>query len=228
MMRYLRYLSLWLFVAFLHADAGEVTFLTPLEFDLGETESGRMIEDAILFVNTGADSIRIKQVKTSCGCTAVETGRKTFAPGDTASIPFKLNTRGFKGTVRKSITIFFENGNPGPKSVRLIVRCVNYVDYEPRYLTFARIQVNPDTLLKQQVQLINHYKKPIRIQSIHTETEIIKVCFHAETIEPGGVYSFEVVLKPDHVSRKSVRLEVEMDNPDIDPIRMPVYIHIHE
>lgn len=208
--------------------ANEVTFLTPMEMNLGEMESGRVIEGVIQFVNTGNDSVKISGVRTSCGCTVVETQKKTYAPGDTASIPFKLNTRGFKGKVHKSITIQFENEDPPTKLVKLIAHCLNYLECDPRYLAFTQIRVNQDTLLERQIRLTNHYKEPIRIQSIECEIRQLKIQFKNGLIQPDEKMIIIVELTPDQAYRKSSRLRIKTDNPRIEPIYMPVYVNIQE
>jgi len=209
-------------------QAKDITFLTPMKMDLGEVESGRVINGLIQFINTGKEPVKIDRIRTSCGCTVAETDKKEYMPGDTASITYKLNTHRFKGKVHKSITITFENNEPPAKSVSLMVTCMNYLECHPRYLTFTRISVNPDTLVKREIRLTNYYKENIKIKRIYSKTDIIRVRFKKRTIKPGKSYVFDVELKPDQPYKESSRLMIEVDDERMEPIRLPVYVSIQE
>jgi len=227
-MKYYRWICLWVYSAAMILSAGEVTFVTPMKIDLGEVESGRIIEGVIQFVNTGKDSLKIEQVRTSCGCTAVETQKKIYAPKDTASVYFKLKTRGFKGKIRKSVTIQFENRDLPAKTVQLVANCLNYLEFDPRYLTFTQIKVNGDTLIERYIRVISHYKEPIQIQSVYTDIQSLKIDFGKRMLDSGESCIFKVTLKPDRALRKSSRIWIETDNPKIEPLHMPVYVNIQE
>jgi hypothetical protein len=208
--------------------AGQVQFITPMEINLGQVEAGSVIKDVIRFVNTGDEAVTIRQIRTSCGCTTSEIGNKIIVPGDTATVEFKLNTRGFQGKVHKSITIEFENPDLRPQTIRLLADCINYLDYYPSYLAFTRLHVNPDTLLRQEIRLTNHFNKAVTIQSVQNDMEILKVRWPKTPVQPGESALIEVILNPSIPFRKSSRLIIQTNQSDLEPVRIAVYVHIEE
>lgn len=208
--------------------ANEITFITPQEMDLGEVESGRVIKGVIQFVNSGKDTVTISQVRTSCGCTAAEVQQKNYAPGDTAAINFQVNTRGFKGKVHKSITIEFEKHDPSPQSVQLLLYCLDYLEYSPIYLTFTQIHVNQDTVINRDIAITNHYKKPVKIKSISTDLDVLKLHMKKRTIEPNETVRLEVSLKPLRPVRQASDLIITTDQPSIEPIHISAYVYVQE
>ena len=56
--------------------------------------------------NVGDQTLMVTKVKGSCGCTVIKTYDRKIAPGKEGKLPFKLNTRGMQGAVRKSVTIW--------------------------------------------------------------------------------------------------------------------------
>ena len=208
--------------------ASQIQFITPMEMDLGRVEAGRVIKDVIRFVNTGQEDITIRQIRTSCGCTTSEVENKIIAPGDTAAVEFSLNTRGFRGEIHKTITIEFENQDLKPQSIRLLADCINYLDHYPSYLAFTQLIVNPDTLLHREIRLTNHFNKPITIKSVRTDIKIIDVHWPKTPVKPDESALIDVILKPSIPIRKSSRLTIETDQPDLEPVRIAVYVHIKE
>lgn len=76
------------------------------KFDFGKIdEKGGKVTHKYIFTNTGAESILIKSVKPSCGCTTSEWTRKPVAPGATGYIVATYNPFKRPGRFNKSIRI---------------------------------------------------------------------------------------------------------------------------
>ena len=61
-------------------------------YDFGTVKQGVMVKRTFRFTNTGTDSLRITDVKTTCGCTVPEWPRQPVAPGGTGEIKVEFNT----------------------------------------------------------------------------------------------------------------------------------------
>lgn len=73
-------------------------------------EFHRLPEDGHLatkfaFKNTGSESVTIKRVRTSCGCTTARLPKNTFAPGESGEIEVKFSFGGKRGPQRKLVTV---------------------------------------------------------------------------------------------------------------------------
>ncbi len=56
------------------------------EADLGSVKQGTEVVHAFEFTNAGAQPLLIREVKPSCGCTAVEWPRQAIKPGESGQI----------------------------------------------------------------------------------------------------------------------------------------------
>ena len=88
-----------------YAQQAEMTFEKD-EHDFGLVrEDGGAIAHEFMFVNTGKDSLRISQVKASCGCTTPSWTKEAIAPGDTGRVTAQYSPLNRPGSFRKSVTV---------------------------------------------------------------------------------------------------------------------------
>jgi len=55
--------------------------------------------------NNGKSELIIRNIRSSCGCTAVAPSTKVIGPGESAPIKVTFNSRGKRGRQSKSITV---------------------------------------------------------------------------------------------------------------------------
>jgi hypothetical protein len=61
-------------------------------YDFGTVKQGVMVKRTFHFTNTGADSLVISDVKTTCGCTVPEWPKEPIPPGGKGEIKVEFNT----------------------------------------------------------------------------------------------------------------------------------------
>ncbi|GAB4489852.1 MAG: hypothetical protein OHK0019_07980 [Saprospiraceae bacterium] len=61
-------------------------------YDFGTVKQGVVVKRTFRFTNTGADSLRISNVKVTCGCTVPEWPKKPIPPGGKGEIKVEFNT----------------------------------------------------------------------------------------------------------------------------------------
>ncbi|MCI4670549.1 MAG: DUF1573 domain-containing protein [Bacteroidia bacterium] len=83
----------------------------------GVVLEGEKVNVAYKFTNTGKEPLIIESVKASCGCTASAPKDKVIQPGATSEIQATFDSRGRRGTQRKSITV--RSNDPDNPSVVL-------------------------------------------------------------------------------------------------------------
>lgn len=74
--------------------------------DIGKVESGSQPKAHFILYNIGGQTLRVKEVSPSCGCTVAQLSKKTIAPGDFTQIDTVLDTRLKQGKIRKQITVY--------------------------------------------------------------------------------------------------------------------------
>ena len=88
-------------------------------FDFGEIAKGEVVTHVFTFKNNGVEPLVIINVKGSCGCTVPQWPREPIAPGETASLTVKFNSKGKDGMQTKRITI---TANTDPQISFLTIR----------------------------------------------------------------------------------------------------------
>ena len=66
-------------------------------FDFGTVKQGVMVKRTFRFTNTGADSLVITDVKTTCGCTVPDWPKQPVPPGGKGEIKVEFNTANKSG-----------------------------------------------------------------------------------------------------------------------------------
>lgn len=97
-------------------NAAEITFEQET-IDYGTIERGADGNREFVFTNTGKEPLIITNCQGSCGCTVPTWPREPIAPGESAVIKVKYDTKR-KGSFTKSVTVS-SNAKNGKKTVRI-------------------------------------------------------------------------------------------------------------
>lgn len=85
-------------------------------FDFGTVAQGTAVKHVFKFKNVGTDTLRIEQVKTSCGCTAAESS-KIIAPNAEGQIAVTYNTGSALGKSSKTVSVLSNDVETKQRSV---------------------------------------------------------------------------------------------------------------
>lgn len=85
--------------------SGAKIFFPETQFDFGKVKEGSKLNHTFTFQNTGTQPLIIKEVKTSCGCTAAVISEKNIQPGNSGSIKVDFDTAKRQGKTSKMITV---------------------------------------------------------------------------------------------------------------------------
>jgi hypothetical protein len=96
--------------------------------DFGKIKQGDEPAYEFIFKNEGGDVLTIKNVETSCGCTAALVSEKKVGPGKTGKIKVTFNSRGYAGEVTKYIFVDSDD----PQAPRIELKIVAAVDVPPQ------------------------------------------------------------------------------------------------
>jgi hypothetical protein len=93
-------------------------------FDFGDMKQGDKKEHTFTLSNNGKSDLIIRNVRSSCGCTAVAPSTKVIAAGQSAPIKVTFDSRGKRGRQSKSITVI-TNDPKNPTSTMRISSNIN-------------------------------------------------------------------------------------------------------
>jgi hypothetical protein len=92
-----------------------------VSYDFGDMKQGDKKDYTFNLTNSGKSDLHIRNVRSSCGCTAVAPSKKVVAPGETVPIKVTFDSRGKRGRQSKSITVI--TNDPKNPTSTLRVSC---------------------------------------------------------------------------------------------------------
>jgi LEA14-like dessication related protein len=75
------------------------------QHDFGQVPEGKVVDYTFKFKNNGKSELLIKDVKTSCGCTAALVSSKKIAPGSEGTLRVELDTKNRAGKMSRNVSI---------------------------------------------------------------------------------------------------------------------------
>ncbi len=133
--------------------------------DLGDLWIGDVIEHYWVIKNEGKAPLNIKDVKASCGCTAIPDYDKVIAAGATGKIGAKLDTAkvgpGFP--VSKTVTVTSDDPQNPSTTLTLKTMVKAYVSIEPRMLNLGALE-SGDAVVSGSATITNNMSEPLTIE----------------------------------------------------------------
>lgn len=90
-----------------------------LDFDFGDMKQGDKKDYTFNLTNAGKSDLHIRNVRSSCGCTAVAPSKKVVSPGETVPIKVTFDSRGKRGRQSKSITVITNDPKNPTSTLRI-------------------------------------------------------------------------------------------------------------
>jgi hypothetical protein len=94
-------------------------YFAETQHDFGVLISGQVVDYTFKFKNTGKTTLEIKDIKTSCGCTAAIVSSKKLESGQEGTLRVELDTKDREGKMSRNVTVQ-SNDPEEPNKVILI------------------------------------------------------------------------------------------------------------
>lgn len=85
--------------------------LGKLQHNFGEVEEGKVVDYELKIKNVGKAQLVIRDIKTSCGCTAAILSDKILQPNQEGKIKIELDTKDRKGKMTRTVVIYTNDPN---------------------------------------------------------------------------------------------------------------------
>lgn len=170
-------------------SGARIQFATP-SYDFGKVLAGQLIKHEYIFTNTGDQTLEIRDVRPSCGCTTAGAWQQKVEPGQTGSIPIQFNGANFNGPVHKTIMLTCNASNQPSVILELKGAVWRPIEVNPMYVYFNLI-LGAETNQSRIVRIVNNLETPLTL----SEPEINSRVFSAEIkpVRPGK--EFELLVK---------------------------------
>ena len=186
----------------------EITF-EKKKVEFGEITSGKVMDLVYNFENTGDETLIIKNINTSCGCTYTRLDKKEYKPGEKGTIPVKFFSKGYRGKVVKTVTV--ASNDKSDPYIRLVLsgliklKDFSVVEVDHDVLDFGKIGINENT--SKEVMIKNTGNIDLRILEITHSPEVSTV-FTKKVIKPGKECMLTVTFNPLQIGQFSTFLRV--------------------
>lgn len=203
------------------AAAPEIAVDQPA-FDFGPIQQGKKVEHIFTIKNRGDTPLAIKNVRPSCGCTAVSTTTSLIPPGKTAGIKASFNSANFSGAIHKTVSV--DTNDPKTPATTLILKgtVVEEIQITPKQLNLGQIKINETT--RAVIVISNRGSNPLRLAAIKSPLTQIAAVADKKILKPGESGKISVSVSPGSGDRLlSGYLSIATDSPARREILVPVY-----
>ena len=173
--------------------------LSPDSLDFGFSPQNQAISCRFWIRSTGTDTLKIADVRSSCGCTQAPLEKKIVPPGDSTMLEVTLATGQYLGNVVKSVHISTNTGEP-ERNVTISTTVLANTDstspviIRPYVLDFSHPQGKNEMQATFTIQNVASYVLEPRIISIPDDIFTVKL---PKRIKPGKTTEVMVRLKPN-------------------------------
>jgi uncharacterized cupredoxin-like copper-binding protein len=94
------------------------------QHDFGQVSEGEKVNYTFRFVNKGQSELVIKDVKSSCGCTAALLSSNNIKPGQEGTIKVEFDTKNRSGKNSKTVTVQSNDPKDGTKILTIYANVV--------------------------------------------------------------------------------------------------------
>ncbi len=142
-------------------------------FDFGRVEQGKKVTHDFRFTNQGNRDLRVRSVKTSCGCTAAVIAADTIPPGTEGAIQATFDTKRFAGQKAKDIRVHTNDPLNPVTTLTLQGEITTEVQVQPAQLYLGRLQRGVPT--SRTVMVLYDEHKSLEITDITNANPAISV-----------------------------------------------------
>jgi hypothetical protein len=181
-------------------------------YDFQVRWAGETIKYAFVFTNTGDQTLEIKDVRTSCGCTTASNWTRTVGPGQMSEIPIQFNSANFNGPVAKFVTVTSNDPIQPSVNLKLSGTVKKAIDLRPSYIYFVTT-AEPKTNEVRTVRIVNQTDGPLTLSEPVCTNRAFEVT--SNPVVPGKEYELTVRIRSplsEGVTQGRITLQTSITN----------------
>jgi hypothetical protein len=191
------------------------------KYDFGQVYQGERVEHVYHFRNAGNAPLKIKKVRSSCGCTAALVSAEMIDPGQGGEVKASFDSTRFRGRVTK--TIYLYTNNPAQRETRFTLsgEVLAKLTANPDLLVFDHL--SPGSEGNATLTITNQGQERLQLEDPKTSIAELTATLEGTTLEPGATTRLLVKVVPrEGVTRFSGYVFVRGTGPQAPELRIPV------
>jgi hypothetical protein len=196
--------------------------------DMGRVAQGEVLDVDFAVVNEGDETLEIKAVRPTCGCTVADFDREV-APGKTGYIKAKLDTRDFSGPISKSILIMTNDPQDPTRTLIIKTEVHPYVEVLPRAL--VRFNAVQHEAMEQRITVVaDEEEKDFKVIAVKSQVPFLLASVRpvpSDQLQAGKSpqqYEITLTMKENPpVGPVNTVLEIETNHPKAKKVPVKVF-----
>ncbi|MBI4665462.1 MAG: DUF1573 domain-containing protein [Nitrospinae bacterium] len=204
------------------AFAGPSIKVTPAKHDLGKINEGDKVSRRFTITNEGNETLVVKDVIPSCGCTTSQIDSKNIGPGESSGVTIVFDSALRPGPFTKQVTIL-SNDEARPKVDALITGEVVRAPAPRVTLEPSLVRLNkapPESVVEAWFNVRNDGSKELVVTGVYLKKGVYavgapvreKAPVEAFTLAPGGQKPIMLPVKTP--AKGFIRLEYQVETND--------------
>ena len=196
-------------------------FFKEPDFNFGKIYKGQKVEHVYKFENRGKNTLNIKKVKTSCGCTAAILTNHTISPAETGEIRVTYNPGSNTGNVKKSITVLNDDPEHSSYGLTIFGEIIEDVSVKPKNVDFGAIYIGKKTDKNKTISIESQSTPDFKIKKITSSKPFIDASILEEK---NGKYLVNIVIKDNPgIGRFSGGIFLETNSQTQEKVNIPFF-----
>ena len=199
-------------------SGGAKIFIPEIVWEFGRIPEGSVVSHVYWIKNIGTDSLKITEVKTTCGCTKAPLNKKVIASHDSTEVELNFSAGRYEGKVVKSASITSNDTALGKVKIYLTGKLVLNlsrtfpVTISPSRVDFSSLEEGLDN--KRKLLIKNVSPAEIKVDILDYPRDLVELDYSQIVIKSGITQEFDINLKGEKARtefKKSITLEVDGD-----------------
>ncbi len=177
------------------------------------------LKSEVIIKNVGTETLKITEVKPTCGCTTAPLGKYELAPGETTNMQVTLTIGSTSGRQHKSIRIASNDPSSPTKIVSLRANVIRPIEIKPTpYFTFNNMEVGKEATSKLFIK--NNTNQNITFSDFKTTPDFMKInVTGSKVLKPGEEFELTATITPQKSGYINPSLKFKtshQDTPEVD------------
>ncbi|MFM1767663.1 MAG: hypothetical protein RJA22_192 [Verrucomicrobiota bacterium] len=194
-------------------------------YNFGRAQADSLIDCRIAITNSGNAPLEITSVQPGCGCMKAGEWTRQIAPGQSGTIPIRLDSRQYTGNFAKSVFVTCND----PAQTNLMIEIQGYLqralEITPPSLALNLNSESPSN--QASVRLVSHLDTPLGV--FNPRSSLANVELQLVTNQPGKEYQLLArTLPPLPTIRQVGQVTLSTTSPDMPLTNLNLFVNYQQ
>ncbi len=204
------------------------------EYNFGDIKVGETVSFDFLISNVGSDTLTIKRIATSSGCSVSKLSKDFLLPFESTKLHVIFDSKNEEGKQEKFITVFSNDKNNPAFNLKLFGTVIeeNLTGNAKPRIYFPETehsfgQVTHGDILNYVFKFSNTGTAPLKIKNIHTSCGCTAALLSSKILQPGQEGSIRVQLDTSKRMGQYYRtITIDSNDPDQPQKILKLYVDV--